>query len=431
MTDILIENGRILTPSGWSEPGYLTIEAGKITAFETGTPSAETYASTDQIISADGMAVLPGLTNAHTHLSQTFMRGLSDGRPLLRWLKELIWPLQEAMNLEELHLAALLGLVENIRSGVTQIVDHQKITRTLDYSLAVCSAAEQCGTHLTLARGWADQGSNAENPQNILKELEYLFERYQANKIINISSGPLTPWRATDDTLKKTHALAQQYGGSTHIHVSETMDEVKMSQNAYGMLPVEWLDSIGVLGPDTQIVHAVWVSEEEIALLQKRHVLVIHCPISNAILGSGTAPIFDMQQLGVRLHLGTDGPASNDTQDSFENMKTALLLAHVRASDPTQLSPSDILQMATTGKTLSKGEPADLILVNLRNVNAAPVHNIDPALVLSCHGSDVDSVIIDGKLIMHQKRILIIDEAALIKECEQAAKNLRKRLNWN
>jgi 5-methylthioadenosine/S-adenosylhomocysteine deaminase len=431
MIDILIENGRILTTSGWSEKGYLTIEDGKITEIGAGIASAERYQSARQIVSAEGMVVFPGLTNAHTHLSQTFMRGLSDGRPLLRWLKELVWPLQEAMGLDELRLAAMLGLAENLRSGATHVVDHQKITRTLDYSLAVCSAAKLCGINLTLARAWADSGPNAESPQKILDELKVLFERYQGHGLIKIASGPLTPWRATADTLKKTHALAQQYGSFSHIHVSETNAEVKMTLDSTGLRPIAWLDSLGILGPDSQIVHAVWADKEEMLLLQKHDALIIHCPVSNAILGSGIAPIFDMHKLGIRIHLGTDGPASNDNQDSFENMKTALCLAHVRESDPTQLSPTDILQMATTGKTLSKGDPADVILVNLRNVNAAPVHNIDSALVLSCHGSDVDSVIIDGKLLMHQKRILVFDEEALLKECEQAALSLRKRLGWN
>jgi 5-methylthioadenosine/S-adenosylhomocysteine deaminase len=431
MTDILIENGKILTSTGWSEKGYLSIKDGKITEVGAGKAPPETVQSARQVISADGMAVLPGLTNAHTHLSQTFMRGLSDGRPLMRWLKELVWPLQEAMSLDELRLAAMLGLIENLRGGATHVVDHQKITRTLDHSLAVCSAAERCGMKLTLARAWADNGSNSESPQNILHELEILFERYQTHGQIKVASGPLTPWRATAETLKKTHLLAQQYGSFTHIHVSETSEEVKMNLDSTGMRPVVWLDSLGILGPESQIVHAVWVDKEEMLLLQKRDALVIHCPISNAILGSGIAPIFNMHQSGIRIHLGTDGPASNDNQDSFENMKTALCLAHVRESDPTQLSPKDILQMATTGKTLKKGDPADIIVVNLRNVNAAPVHEIDASLVLSCHGSDVDSVIIDGKLLMNRKRILVIDEEALLKECEQAAFSLRKRLGWN
>ena len=430
MTDILIENGRILTPSGWSEKGYLTIHAGKITAIETGQAPAEAYRSARQVVSADGMAVLPGLTNAHTHLSQTFMRGLSGGRPLLRWLKELIWPLQGAMGLEELHLAALLGMVENLHSGATHVVDHHKITKALDYSLSVCSAAEQCGMHLTLARAWADNGSNAESPQNILNELETLFERFQTHNQIRISSGPLTPWRATAETLKKTHALAQRYGSATHIHVSETSEEVKMTLDSTGMRPVVWLDSLGILGPDSQIVHAVWVDKEEMQLLKERDALVVHCPVSNAVLGSGIAPVYDMQQMGIRIRLGTDGPASNDNQDCFENMKTALCLAHLRTLDPTHLSPTDAVYMATAGKALLTGGPADLILVNLRNVNAAPVHDIDSALVLSCHGHDVDTVIVDGKVLMHQKRVLILDEEALLKECEQAASNLRKRLAW-
>ncbi|MEI8130976.1 MAG: amidohydrolase [Leptolinea sp.] len=431
MLDILVENGKMLTPAGWSEKGYLTIEAGKITALETGAASPEIYRSARQVISADGMAVLPGLTNAHTHLSQTFMRGLSGGRPLMRWLKELIWPLQGAMNIEELHLAALLGMVENLRCGATHVVDHQKITKTQDYSLTVCSAAEQCGIHLTLARAWADTGSNAESPINILNELETLFERYQTHKLIQISSGPLVPWRATAETLQRTHALAQRYGSATHIHVSETNEEVKMTLDSNGMRPVSWLDSLGILGPDSHIVHAVWVDKEEMLLSKKRDALVIHCPVSNAVLGSGFAPVYEMQQMGIRIRLGTDGPASNDNQDCFENMKTALCLAHLRELDPTQLSPTDVVEMATAGKTLSKGEPADLILVNLRNVNATPVHNIDSALALSCHGNDVDTVIVDGNVLMLQKKIQGFDESALLKECEQAALNLRKKLAWD
>ncbi|MDZ4160011.1 MAG: amidohydrolase family protein, partial [Anaerolineaceae bacterium] len=195
MADILIENGRMLTTGGWSESGYLTLQAGKIAALGSGPASIETRCSAKQVISAEGMAVLPGLTNAHTHLSQTFMRGLSAGRPLIRWLKELIWPLQSAMSLEELQLAALLGMVENLRSGATQVVDHQKITKSPECSQAVCAAAQQSGLHLTLARAWADKGTNAESPQAILNELESLYEGYANSPTVQIASGPLTPWR--------------------------------------------------------------------------------------------------------------------------------------------------------------------------------------------------------------------------------------------
>ncbi len=431
MTDILIENGRMLTPAGWSESGYLTLQAGKIAALGVGPSPIEMRCSAEQVISAEGMAVLPGLTNAHTHLSQTFMRGLSAGRPLLRWLKELIWPLQSAMSLEELQMAALLGMVENLRCGATHVVDHQKITRSPAFSQAVCAAALQSGLRLTLARAWADKGTNSENPRAILDELESLFDGYANNPMIRIASGPLTPWRATAEALQKTHALAQRYGGITHIHVSETSNEVKLTLDETGLRPVAWLDAIGVLGRDTEVVHAVWVDADEIRRLRERGALVVHCPVSNALLGSGMAPVAEMQQAGIPVGLGTDGPASNDNQDCFENMKTALCLAHLRSLDPTHLSPAEVLSMGTAGKTLSTGEAADVILVNLRNVNAVPVHDIDSALVQCCHGNDVDTVIVNGKLLMHQKHILALDEDALLRECEQAVSSLRQRAGLN
>ncbi len=431
MVDILIENGRMLTPAGWSESGYLAVQAGKISALGPGPAPVETLHSATRVISAEGMAVLPGLTNAHTHLSQTFMRGLSAGRPLMRWLKELIWPLQSAMSTEELKLAALLGMVENLSSGATHVFDHQKITKSPECSQAVCAAANQSGLRLTMARAWADKGVNAENPQAILDELESLYDSYADSPTIHIASGPLTPWRATAATLQKTHTLSQRYGGSTHIHVSETNDEVRLTVDETGLRPVAWLDSIGVLGKDTQVVHAVWVDANEIRLLGAQGALVVHCPVSNAVLGSGMAPVAEMRRAGIPVRLGTDGPASNDNQDSFETMKMALCQARLQTLEPTSLSPAEVLLMGTAGKTLSTGEAADVILVNLRNVNAAPVHDIDSALVLCCHGSDVDTVIVDGKLLMHQKRILVLDEDSLLKECEQAVTSLRQRAGLN
>lgn len=429
--DYLIENGRMLTPQGWSQPGYLSIAGGKIAAMGTGPAPAELRDGAE-VIAAAGMAVMPGLTNAHTHLSQTFMRGLSGGRPLLRWLKELIWPLQSAMTLEELRLAALLGMLENLRCGATHVVDHQKITRSLDFSRAVADAARQSGLRLTLARAWSDKGANAETPQAILDELTALFEQYgQDGGLVRIASGPLTPWRATGDTLQKTHALAQRRGGCTHIHVSETRDEVEMGLSETGLRPVAWLDELGILGPDCQVVHATWLEDDEIERLRSRDALVVHCPVSNAVLGSGIARVEDLRRAGVRLRLGTDGPASNDNQDSFDNMKAALMVAHLRENDPTRLAPADVVRMATAGQTLQVGAAADVILVNLRNANAAPVHDIDSALALCCHGSDVDTVMVDGKILMRGKRVLVLDEDALLQECEQAVLGLRSRAGVN
>lgn len=442
MSSILIRDGSVLAAGSWLEPGYVWIVGESVQAVGSSEPPPDVMAQAETTLSARHMAVLPGLVNAHTHLSQTFMRGLAGGRPLLRWLKELIWPLQAAMSVEETRLAAMLGLVENLRCGATHVVDHHKITTTPAHTDAVLDAARAVGVRLTLARAWADRGANAEAPQSILDDLERLFALTadrrpltaddSAARILHpatcqIASGPLTPWRCSAETLHKTHALVQRHGGATHIHVSETRDEVDMTLKETGLRPVAWLDALGVLGPDTQIVHAVWVDEAEIELLARRGALVVHCPVSNAVLGSGVAPIRALRAQGVNLQLGTDGPASNDTQDLFETIKWAVGLARVSALDPTALSPADALRMATGSQALAPGAPADVILVDLDHSRAMPLHDVDSALVLCSHGGDVDTVIVGGRLLMQDKRVLVVDEAALLDECRAFVRSLRAR----
>ena len=431
MIDILIENGALLTSEGWCGNGHLAISAGKISALGPGPLSPDLSRSAKQTLSAAGMVVLPGLTNAHTHLSQSLMRGLAAGRSLSTWLNEVIWPLQQHMTVEDLSLSALLGLVENLHSGATHIVDHQKITHSPACSLAVIQAAQQAGVRLTLAHAWADRGPHAGDPQIILSELTALFKQFSGSDRVQIASGPLTPWRASPAVLQKTHALALDYGGVTHIHVSETRAEVQTSLQETGMRPVAWLDSLGVLSPASQIVHAVWVDADEIQLLQQRGACVVHCPTSNAVLGSGMAPVTAMLQAGIPIRLGTDGAASNDTQDAFENMKMALCLGRLSQLDPSQLSPARVLHMASAGKTLAVGAPADLLLLNLESISSAPVHDLDSAIVLSARSGDVDTVIVDGKVLLRHKCITFLDEAQLIRDCRQASANLLKRAAIN
>ncbi|MBL6966411.1 MAG: amidohydrolase, partial [Anaerolineales bacterium] len=427
MTTILITNGAILSAAGWIPCGYLWIEEGRIGALGADDPPRELLSRADQILNAHLCAVLPGFTNAHTHFSQTFMRGLAGGRPLLEWLKNLIWPLQNALSPEDMRLATMLGLVENLRSGVTHVVDHHKVAATPAHTDAVLQSAQQVGLRLTLARSWADMGTNAESPASILFDLERLFTTWHTSTQdrVQISNGPLVPWRCSEDTLQKTHTLAQKHSAATHIHVSETEAEVQFTLDATGLRPVAWLDSLGILGPHSQIVHAVWLDEAELDLLADRQAPIVHCPLSNAVLGSGIAPLRQIHQRQIPISLGSDGPASNDTQDIFECMKWALGLSRASSGDPTCLSPGQVLRMATKGRTLQIGAPADVILVDLNHTRAMPVHDLDSALVLCCHSSDVDTVIVGGELLMQQKQILNIDEAVLLAECRAAANILR------
>jgi 5-methylthioadenosine/S-adenosylhomocysteine deaminase len=425
---ILIRDGAVLIDAGWMTPGYVAISDGTLTALGEGSPPEAVVAQADTIINARHRAVLPGLINGHTHVSQTFMRGLAGGRPLLPWLRELIWPLQRALTPEDMRLAALLGLVENLRCGATHVVDHHKVAASPAHTDAVCEATDQVGLRLTLARAWSDQGKNAEAPNAILADLERLFETWAGHDRVRVASGPLALWRCSARTLQRAHRLARRYNSVTHTHVAETEDEVRMSLDAYGLRPVAWLNDIGVLDEATQIVHAVWVDEDEIALLAESGATVVHCPVSNAVLGSGIAPVAALHAAGVPLRLGTDGPASNDTQDIFETLKAAIGFARATTRDATVLPPQAALRLATGGRTLAPDAPADVIVVNLDHARAMPVHDVDSALALSTHGSDVETVIVGGDLLMHEGHVLMLDESALLAECRQAIRRLQIQL---
>lgn len=424
MSTILIRDGSVLTPSGWLQPGYVLVDEELITAVEEGSPPSGLEVG--EVISARHTAVIPGLINGHTHLSQTFMRGLGGGRTLLRWLKERIWPLQEAISPEQLKLAALLGLVENLRCGATEVIDHHKIVTTTAHTEAVCEAAEMIGLRVTVARSWADRGANAESQASILAAFERLYEQQnEGRKHLRIANGPISTWRCSAEMLIATHELSQRYGAPTHIHVSENHNEVQISLDESRMRPVTWLDSIGVLDENTQVVHAVWLDDSEIDLLSKRGAIVIHCPVSNAVLGSGIAPLAELMHRGIRVRLGTDGSASNDTQDIWETIKAALLFSRATSKDATIISPADSLSMALTTDGLQSGYPADITIVRLDHSRAMPVHDLSSALTLCTHGCDVDTVIVDGKILMKGKRVLVVDEDALLQECRRAIKHLR------
>lgn len=424
---ILIHNANIFQSDYWITPGYLEIIDGKIAAVQSGNATPEVFARFDQVLDAKRMAVLPGLVNGHSHFSQSFMRGLSAGRSLLQWLKELIWPLQSSFSAEEMYLASLLGLAENLRGGVTYVVDHHKITRSYAHTEAVIRAAEEIGLRCTIARAWSDRGNNPEDGKAILDEMEHWYSLTKPGGKVNFASGPLTPWRATGELMQKTHEQAVKHGSFTHIHVSETDEEVQMTLSETGLRPVTWLDQLGILDENSHIVHAVWVEDDEIELLRERNALVVHCPVSNAVLGSGIAPIGKMLRKGVRVRLGTDGSASNDTQDCIENMKMAICLARAGFHDAASLTNDQALKMALSGRSIDVGEDADLMMIKVETLRSAPVHDFTSAVTLCAHYEDVDTVMVAGKILLQNGKLTTIDEESLLKECNSALQSLKKR----
>jgi 5-methylthioadenosine/S-adenosylhomocysteine deaminase len=408
--------------------GYVLIQDNRIAALGAGSPGDDLRTATTEALDASGKVLLPGLVNAHTHLEQTFMRGYSAGRPLLAWLKDCIWKLQAAMEVEDVRLAAMLGLVEAIRGGATTIVDHHKVPLSHRHTEVVLEAAQALGVRLTLARAWADRGAHAEAPADILADLERLFAEWHnaAEGRIQIANGPLVPWRCSAETLQRAGALARRYGALTHCHVNETQAEVAITVEETGLRPLVWFDRLGLLGPDFQAVHGVWLSDEEITCLVERKATVVHCPAANMILGSGVAPIPRLLAAGVKVTLGSDGPASNDGQDMFETMRLAAYLQRAVVQDASILPPPTVLAMAS-GASLAIGAKADLVLLDFGAAHIQPVGNVLASILYNVRGSDVDTVIVDGRLLMRHRQMIDLDEDGLIAECRARAAHLARR----
>lgn len=446
MGTMLIENGAVITVDDARHvynPGYILLEGDRIAALGAGGAPAEVRARAGETIDATRMAVLPGLINSHTHLFQTFIRGLADDKPLLDWLKAAIWPVAQALNEEEAYLAAMVGFVENLRGGATGVIDHQYVHTEPGNDDAVFRAAEESGVRFLNARGWTDMNyhpSFMEPPDRILAEMARLHAAWhgRANGRLRLEFGPLIPWGCSDATMRRALDQARAWGLGTQIHVAESRAEIEMVLAERGLRHIEWLDTLGGLGPDVQLVHAVWLSDHELDLIQASGSVVVHCPVSNMYLASGVARVPEMHRRGIPVALATDGPGSNNNQDMLEVLKTTCLLHKVSSLDAMILLPEDALWMACRGGAAALGQPdligsletgkkADLVLVDLDTPLAMPVHKPVSALVYNLSARDVDTVIVDGRLLMRHKRILFVDEAALLAQAREKCGRLFRR----
>ncbi|MEL6986155.1 MAG: amidohydrolase, partial [Actinomycetota bacterium] len=328
-----------------------------------GTAPDEVRRSVGRRIDAAGSAVMPGMVNAHTHLFQTFFRGLADDKALLDWLRDCIWPGAIHLDRHGARLAALVGLVENLRTGATSVIDHQYIHpadggpddgEAAHIDDAVCRVADELGIRFLLARGWADRNYEpalTESADTVIERAERTRARWHGHDDgrLRIELAPLIPWGCSDDAMRSTVATSRSWGAGTHVHCAETRDEVDMSLNERGVRHVPWLDGLGVLGPDTQLAHSVWLDDDELDLVAERGAVVVHCPVSNMYLASGVARVLDMRRRGIPVALASDGPGSNNRQDLFEAMKATALLQKVHHLDPVALQPEDVLAMACGG----------------------------------------------------------------------------------
>lgn len=446
MSSLLISRGAVLTVDDeftLHDPGWVHIVDDRVVALGPGPAPDGLEASVDRVIDADGCAVMPGMINAHTHLFQTFFRGQADDKPLLDWLKECIWPGALHLDRESARLAALVGLVENLRSGATSVIDHQYVHIDEAIDDGVFSAADELGIRFLLARGWADQNyepSLSESADVVVERARTVYDRWHGlhDDRLRLELAPLIPWGCSDEAMNTTVAQARAWGIGTHIHCAETAIEVEMSLDERGVRHVEWLDQLGLLGPDFQLAHSVWLDDGELDLIAERGATVVHCPVSNMYLASGVPRILDMRQRGITVALASDGPGSNNRQDMFEVLKATVLLQKIHHLNAMALQPEDSLSMACRGGARAFGKPdqigsievgkkADLVVVDLRSVFTAPVHRVPSALVFCASPANVSHVIVDGQLLIDDGELTMIDEQALLAEAEESARQVFKR----
>jgi 5-methylthioadenosine/S-adenosylhomocysteine deaminase len=436
---ILIHGGGVVTmdDSGRRhDRGYVVVEDDLVVDVGAGDPAGR---GADRVVDASGMVVMPGMVNAHTHLFQTFLRGLADDKPLLQWLAECIWPAARHFTAADAEAAAMVGLVENLRTGATSVIDHQYIHPDPDIDEAVCRAADRLGLRFLLARGWADRNYDPplmESAETVIERTEVLWERWDGHPRIRIELAPLIPWGCSDGAMVATVAASRGRGAGTHIHCAETRTEVEMNLDERGTRHVPWLDGLGVLGPDTQLAHGVWLEDDELDLVAERGSVVVHCPTSNMYLASGVARVAEMRRRGIPVALASDGPGSNNRQDMFEAMKNAVLLAKISDLDAMALQPEDALWMATRGGAAALRQPvgriepgakADLVVVDLDSPFIAPVHRVESALVFNASPRDVHTVIVDGRVLISERQLLGLDERALLAEARDRCRSLFER----
>jgi len=426
--DILITGGTVITIAGPDiENGSVAIAGGKIVAVGPSSKIDAAYHA-KTTIHARGMAVLPGFVNAHTHVPMTLFRGIADDRDLMDWLTNFIFP-AEAKNVSRdfVKWGTRLGAIEMIQSGTTTFADMYY------FESDIARETKAAGLRGVLGETMIDfPVADNKTWDDAVKYIRDYVKQWKGDRLITPALAPHAPFTVSEDHLKQVRALATKLGAPILIHVSETKNELQqVAEKHNNMTPGVYLESIGFLGDDVLAAHGVWLTPDEIKTLAQRKTGVAHCPESNEMLASGVAPVAAMRSAGVDVGLGTDGPAgSNNNLDMFEEMASAARLQKVMRGDPKALSARDVLEMATIGGaralnmgdkigTLETGKRADVIVVDLQQAKTQPVYSVESAIVYAADGANVVDTIVDGKILMRDRKVLTVDVPSTLAKAKE------------
>jgi len=430
--DILIKNGIILTmdpENSIFHGGIVGITGDSISYVGEGPTEIEA----GRVIDAKGGIVLPGLINGHTHAAMTLFRGLADDLPLMEWLNNYIFPAESRIDPDFVHTGTLLACAEMILSGTTTFCDMYL------FEDEAARAAKAAGMRCLVGEVLYDFDSpNYGPPAQGLKYTESLIEKWKGDPLVSIAVEPHALFTCSPDLLTAANRLALEHDAPLIIHLSETANELVQIRERYGKKPVEHLASLGILGPHLIADHCVHLDGEEIELMAEKDARVIHNPESNMKLASGIAPVPAMISRGIITGLGTDGCASNNDLDLFSEMDIAAKLHKVGTMDTTVMDSLTVLRMATiegakalgmghiTG-SLEKGKKADVIVLDINKPHMTPMYNPISHLVYSAKGSDVIHTVINGSLVMSERKLLTVDIEEVM---TKAGDRSREILDW-
>ena len=435
---LIVANGTIVTMDAGRRVianGSVAVDGTDIVAVGTADAIAREFRSATTI-DASGQVVLPGLINTHTHAPMVLYRGLADDLALMEWLTKYIFPAEaKTVSPEMVRAGTRLALLEMIQSGTTTYADMYY------FEEEIARETKTAGLRGVLGQTVIQfPVADAKTPGDALIRAEAFITAFKGDPLITPAVAPHAMYTLDGPTLIAARDLARRHGVPTLIHLAETQDEAKTSEERFQTSPITYLDRLGFLGPSVLAAHAVWASPSEVELLRARGVGVAHNPESNMKLASGVAPVPAYLAAGVAVGLGTDGAASNNDLDMFEAMRLASLLHKVHTGDPRVISAAQALEMATLGGARALGmdraigslEPskrADLIVVSMASARQTPMYDPVSHLVYTTRGDDVRTTIVNGKVLMRDRRMATLNEGAILADARDWAVKVRAAVN--
>jgi cytosine/adenosine deaminase-related metal-dependent hydrolase len=427
--------------------GSILVEDGRIA--EVRKSSSPKGRRADLIISARGMAVMPGLIDAHIHLAQGLLRGCADDLSLVDWLKKRVWPLQASFTEADGRVSAQLSMLEMLKSGTTSFVGVDVVSR---YGVdGIAKSVAEAGMRGALAKTIMDSPGYGrrrsimppglvEDKAACVREAKSMIRRWNSIRegLVSVWVAPRSLGGCSKELYMEVAELAREYGTRITMHLAEVKEDVKYARQNFGSTPFEFIERVGLAGPRSLFAHMVWLEDSDIRSVARTRSNVAHCPSSNLKLASGIPRVPEMMKAGVNVGLGCDGAPCNNSYDMIREMKLAAVIQKARLLDPQAMPATSVLEMATINGaramgmqsevgSIKVGKMADLVLIDLRKPHLVPFRDVVSNIVYSAMGSDVDTVLVGGRVLLREGKALTLNEERIMSEAQRHQDGLISR----